>query len=75
MPLRPGSSNEVIEQNAHEMMAAGHPEDQAWAAAYRNAGRSRRRVKAKIKKGGGKRVKARVQHKKPSKKPCKGGKR
>jgi hypothetical protein len=41
MPLKPGSSDEVISENIAEMIRAGHPRDQAIAAAYRNAGRSR----------------------------------
>ncbi len=41
MPLIPGSSNAVISENIAEMIRAGHPRDQAIAAAYRNAGRSR----------------------------------
>jgi hypothetical protein len=41
MPLKPGSSDAVISENIAEMIRAGHPRDQAIAAAYRNAGRSR----------------------------------
>lgn len=49
MPLKKGRSNKVILENAKEMMKAGHPRDQAWAAAYSKAGRSRSEV-AKPKK-------------------------
>lgn len=42
MPLIPGSSDAVIFTNISEMVAAGHPQDQAAAAAYRNAGRHMR---------------------------------
>lgn len=41
MPLKKGRSNKVILENAKEMMKAGHPKDQAWAAAYSKAGRSK----------------------------------
>lgn len=39
MPLKPGRSNAVKSQNISEMMAAGHPQDQAVAAAMDNARR------------------------------------
>jgi hypothetical protein len=42
MPLLEGSSDEVISHNIKEMMDAGHPQDQAIAAAYRKAGRSKK---------------------------------
>lgn len=35
MPLHPGTSRKVFSQNVSEMMHAGHPQDQALAAAYR----------------------------------------
>jgi len=41
MPLLEGSGDEVIARNARELMSAGHQEDQAWAIAYKKAGRSR----------------------------------
>lgn len=41
MPLKQGSSQEVIEANIAEMIRAGHPRDQAVAAAMRSAGKSR----------------------------------
>ena len=37
MPLKPGRSKKVIEENAVEMMKSGHPKDQAFAAAYSKA--------------------------------------
>lgn len=37
MPLMKGSSREVISENIREMRNAGHPEDQAVAAAMRMA--------------------------------------
>jgi hypothetical protein len=40
MPLESGSSDEVISRNIAEMIRAGHPRDQAVAAAYRSAGRT-----------------------------------
>lgn len=39
MPLTPGSSREVISRNIAEMIRAGHPRDQAVAAAFSNARR------------------------------------
>jgi hypothetical protein len=41
MPLKSGSSKEVISHNIAEMRKAGHPEDQSIAAAFRKAGKSR----------------------------------
>ena len=37
MPLKPGSDQATISQNISEMRAAGHPQDQAVAAALNNA--------------------------------------
>lgn len=37
MPLKKGSSKEVIQENIHEMIKAGHDPKQAMAAAYQNA--------------------------------------
>lgn len=34
MPLEKGSSEETLKKNISEMLAAGHPEKQALAAAY-----------------------------------------
>jgi hypothetical protein len=37
MPLLPGNDPNIISHNIGEMIKAGHPEDQAVAAAYSNA--------------------------------------
>lgn len=42
MPLLPGKSQSVISENIREMRNAGHPEDQAVAAAMRNAGKMKK---------------------------------
>lgn len=47
MPLMKGSSKKIIWRNFKEMMAAGHPEAQSWAAAYSYAGKSRKKKKKK----------------------------
>lgn len=47
MPLMKGSSEGVISSNIAEMRKAGHPEDQAIAAAYRMAGKGKKKRKAK----------------------------
>jgi hypothetical protein len=39
LPLKSGSSDAVIEQNIKELIAAGHPPDQAAAIAHDKAGR------------------------------------
>lgn len=41
MPLQKGSSRETISHNIAEMVKAGHPQKQAVAAAYREAGESK----------------------------------
>lgn len=46
MPLQSGSSKEVIHNNIHEMVKAGHPINQAIAASYRKAGLQKRIEKA-----------------------------
>ena len=47
MPLAKGSSQAVISSNIREMMHSGHSQDQAIAAAYSKAGKSRKRKKGK----------------------------
>lgn len=43
MPLKKGSSKKVISQNIREMVKSGRPQKQAIAAAYRSAGKSRKK--------------------------------
>ncbi len=43
MPLRKGKSRAVISANIREMMASGHPQDQAVAAAMNEAGMSKKK--------------------------------
>jgi hypothetical protein len=47
MPLKKGSSKETISKNIAEMIKAGHPKAQAIAAAYSNAGKSKKKGKKK----------------------------
>ena len=47
MPLAKGSSQAVISENISEMVRAGHPQAQAVAAAYRMAGKRKRKPKQK----------------------------
>lgn len=42
MPLVSGSSRDTISSNIREMVKAGHPQDQAVAAALRKAGKPRK---------------------------------
>lgn len=41
MPLKKGKSKATVSSNIREMMHAGHPQDQAVAAAMRQAGKSK----------------------------------
>lgn len=45
MPLKSGSSKEVVGHNIAEMIRAGHPQAQAIAASYRKAGKSKKKRK------------------------------
>ncbi len=45
MPLKAGKSQKTISYNIKEMVAAGHPQKQAVAAAMRKAGSQKNRVK------------------------------
>ena len=49
MPLRKGKSDKTLRENIAEMVAAGHPVDQATAAAYRQqrAGRGGKKKRAR----------------------------
>lgn len=55
MPLRKGKSEKVISGNVREMVDAGHPINQAVAAAYRQAGHGNSKAKKKPAKRKGKR--------------------
>lgn len=45
MPLMRGHSPEVISSNIAEMRKAGYPEDQAIAASYKKAGKTKKKKK------------------------------
>ena len=47
MPLKKGTSQKTISSNIREMIASGHPQKQAVAAALNNARRSARKRKKK----------------------------
>lgn len=44
MPLKKGTSNATRSENIAEMVRAGHPQDQAVAAAYREQRESKRKT-------------------------------
>lgn len=43
MPLKAGKSQKVVSENIAEMVRAGHPQDQSIAAAYRKAGKAKKK--------------------------------
>jgi hypothetical protein len=45
MPLKRGKSKKVVNENIREMIASGHPRDQAIAASISEAGKSRKKKK------------------------------
>lgn len=49
MPLKKGKSQKTISHNIAEMVHAGHPQNQAIAAAMRAAGKKRKKAKPKAK--------------------------
>jgi hypothetical protein len=48
MPLKAGSSAKTIGSNIREMIKAGHPRDQAIAAAMNKAGKKKKRNRAML---------------------------
>ena len=44
MPLEKGSSQEVISKNIEELVKAGHPQKQAAAIAYKEAGEKKNSI-------------------------------
>lgn len=50
MPLKSGRSDAALQGNYAKMKSEGYPDDQAWAAAFSKAGRSKKSKKSKTKK-------------------------
>jgi uncharacterized protein YoaH (UPF0181 family) len=50
MPLKRGSSDQVISENIRRMMDEGYPQNQAIAIALRNADKRRKKNKGKKKR-------------------------
>jgi hypothetical protein len=51
MPLKKGSSKEIISSNIKEMMASGHPQKQAVAAALSTARKSGAKIPRRSARG------------------------
>lgn len=45
MPLKKGKTQDVINKNISEMVHAGHPQDEAVAAAVKKAGKKKKESK------------------------------
>lgn len=45
MPLKPGKSRKIVSENIREMIASGHPQKQAVAAALSNVRGGKKRPK------------------------------
>jgi hypothetical protein len=52
MPLNKSKSDKAREQNIREMIAAGHPVEQAVAAGYDVQRRARKKAKPKVRRKG-----------------------
>jgi len=50
MPLKKGSSRDIISKNIRELISSGYPRDQAAAIAYDKAGKSRKKRKKEERK-------------------------
>lgn len=51
MPLKKGSSDEVVSANIAELMHSGRPQAQAIAIAMKEAGRSKKKKRSKVPAG------------------------